>query len=124
MSSDVCPYTSPVIAIEEWPSTSATALMWMPDSSHDTAPAVAQRVNAGRSRSGFGCRELDGRSTLRGSISRALYAVPGTGPLATGPTRLGPGQRPVAGVESVAVSACANRELMTELPTMGHAASK
>jgi len=86
----------------------------MPDSSHDTAPAVAQRVNAGRSRSGFGCRELDGRSTLRGSISRALYAVPGTGPLATGPTRLGPGQRPVAGVESVAVSACANRELMTE----------
>jgi hypothetical protein len=35
--SEVCPYTSPVIATEECPSRSATALMCTPDSSHATA---------------------------------------------------------------------------------------
>jgi hypothetical protein len=35
--SDVCPSTSPVIAIAECPSRSAMALMFAPDSSHDTA---------------------------------------------------------------------------------------
>src|ERR1700737_767679 len=43
VSSDVCPYTSPVIAIEECPSKSATALIWTPASSHATA-AECRRV--------------------------------------------------------------------------------
>ena len=37
VSSDVWPYTSPVMAMEEWPSRSATALMCPPDSSRETA---------------------------------------------------------------------------------------
>jgi hypothetical protein len=37
VSSQVCPYTSPVIAMDECPSRSATALMCTPRSSHATA---------------------------------------------------------------------------------------
>jgi Phage capsid family len=91
VSSEVCPYTSPVIATEECPSRSATALMCTPASSHATAalcrkvctptpstPAVFAAVLSTRSRlcGSTGPPQL---SYLRQTVRTNLAAVVATG---------------------------------------------